>query len=116
MKKLLFASTLLLMAMGAITACSSNEDDPEDDNVINMLPQTRSINLTDEQKTFVKKNRDFSFNLFRTVNQYAKKGNSILLSPISVTYMLGMLNDGADGQTAKEIASMLGLANSARNY
>ena len=33
---------------------------------------------------------------------------SSIISPISVTYLLGMLNDGASGNTAKEITSVVG--------
>ena len=33
------------------------------------------------------------------------------MSPISVTYMLGMLNAGADGETRGQIMDVLGLGN-----
>ena len=72
------------------------------------LPKTRFIELTESQKDFVNKNTDFSFNLFRAINQMPEGQKSNIISPISVTYVLGMLNDGAAGNTAKEITSVLG--------
>ena len=75
--------------------------------VVQMLPTTRAIELTQEQKTFVVKNNDFSFNLYRAINEADSKSSNIT-SPLSVTYVLGMLNDGAAGQTAKELTQVLG--------
>lgn len=78
-----------------------------DSMVIDMLPQTRAIELTQDQKAFVEKNNDFSFNLYRAINEADNKKSNIT-SPLSVTYVLGMLNDGAAGQTAKELTQVLG--------
>ena len=103
MKKLL----LYAMTVAVLTGCSSN-DDNENNEVVNMLPETRGIELTQEQREFVNKNTDFSFNLFRTISQMPEGQNSSIVSPISVTYVMGMLNDGAAGNTAKEITSVLG--------
>ena len=63
-----------------------------------------SISLTKEEKELVQQNNDFAFNLFRT----ARTGDSQMLSPLSITYALGMLNNGATGQTQEEINKALG--------
>lgn len=88
--------------------------DNSDDDVRYMLPETRTINLTESQKEMVKSNNDFSFNLLRSAysQQQAEngKGKSIFLSPVSATYMLGMLADGASGETLKEINDALGFS------
>ena len=55
-------------------------------------------------------NNDFACKLFRTINEQ-KKGSSIV-SPISVSYVLGMLNEGADGETRQQITDVLGLGGS----
>ena len=107
MKKLL----LLIPAVVALMGCSSDStgnDRDDGEMVIDMLPETRSIVLTQEQRAFVGKNTDFSFNLFRAISQMPKGKKSSIISPISVTYVLGMLNDGAAGNTAKEISSVVG--------
>lgn len=62
------------------------------------------IELTQEEKQLVEQNNNFAFDLFRKV---AGKENTIL-SPLSVTYALGMLNNGAAGQTQQEIGQVLG--------
>jgi TonB family C-terminal domain len=55
-------------------------------------------------------NNDFACKLFRTINEQ-KKGSTIV-SPISVSYLLGMLNEGADGETRRQITDVLGLGGS----
>ena len=91
---------------------SSKNNNSNDSMVIDMLPATRAINLTKEQKALAQKNNAFAFNLYRSIWQAEKKSN--ITSPISITYMMGMLNDGANGKTAQEIAQVLGF-NTNRN-
>ena len=55
-------------------------------------------------------NNDFACKLFCTINEQ-KKGSTIV-SPISVSYVLGMLNEGADGETRQQITDVLGLGGS----
>ena len=129
MKKVILNVGMALLAMGLLTACSSGNDvvevpdqpkqeqpkpdnpkedepenpDPEDSMVVDMLPQTRAIQLTEEQREFAKKNNDFTFNLYRAINDAQQERKSIVTSPLSVTYVMGMLNDGAAGKTEEEI-------------
>ena len=68
-------------------------------------PETpKLITLTDEEQELVKSNNDFAFNLF----QQANSGDDLILSPLSITYALGMMNNGAAGQTQQEINRVLG--------
>jgi len=62
------------------------------------------IQLTENEKKLVEQNNDFAFNLFRK----ARTGESKVLSPLSITYALGMLNNGAAGKTQQEIYNVLG--------
>ena len=105
----LFYATGACIAALCFASCNNNDDD-----VRYMLPKTRAIQLTEEQKDMVKSNNDFSFNLLRTAyNQRqatSEKGKSIFLSPTGVTYMLGMVANGASGETLKEINDALGFA------
>ena len=78
MKKLFFFAMTAAVLMG----CKSNEPG-EGERVIDMLPKTRSIELTQSQKDFVNKNTDFSFNLFRAINQMPEGQKSNIISPIS---------------------------------
>ena len=83
-------------------------DDGEkpDDNVAMFLPVTKPISLTEAQKDFVARSNDFSFNFYRAVNNRERSSN--ITSPLSVGYLLGMMNDGAQGQTSDEICRLLG--------
>lgn len=64
----------------------------------------KDIELTAEERTFVEQNSDFAFRLFRQ----ARTNASIVLSPLSITYALGMLNNGATGETQEQINKVLG--------
>lgn len=57
-------------------------------------------------------NIDFACNLFRSINKQIGGGKSIIVSPISVGYLLGMLHEGADGETRRQINKILGLGGS----
>ena len=62
------------------------------------------IKLTDEERQLVKSNNDFAVRLFRQ----ARDERSSIMSPLSITYALGMMNNGAAGQTQQEINDVLG--------
>ena len=62
------------------------------------------ISLTDQERQLVENNNDFAFRLFSK----ARGDESCIMSPLSVTYALGMMNNGAAGQTQKEICDVLG--------
>ncbi len=91
----------LLLVMLALTACK------DDGEVVYMLPEKKPIQLSAEQKQMRDNNNEFAWRLFQTMQE--QKGEvSTILSPISVTYMLGMLNAGATGTTRDEITATLG--------
>ncbi len=54
-------------------------------------------------------NNDFACNLFRTIYEQQHGNGSFIMSPISVGYLLGMLNAGAEGETQRQIIDVLGL-------
>lgn len=95
------------MLLSMLTACSDNGEE-----VVDMLPKLRPITLTAEQQQMRDNNNEFACRLFRTINEQKGGNGSLIVSPISVTYMLGMLNTGADGQTRQQIADVLGLGGS----
>jgi len=65
--------------------------------------------LAESQHKTSDKNSDFACNLFRTITGQGKGDRSTIVSPISVSYVLGMLNEGADGLTRQQITEVLGL-------
>ena len=64
----------------------------------------KEIEVTDGERQLIASNNDFAFNLFRK----ARGEESSVLSPLSITYALGMMNNGAAGQTQQEINQTLG--------
>ncbi|MBR2238293.1 MAG: hypothetical protein IJ887_10535 [Prevotella sp.] len=64
----------------------------------------KDITLTDEEEELVESNNDFAFRLF----QKARGDENSIMSPLSITYALGMMNNGAAGQTQQEINDVLG--------
>jgi len=66
--------------------------------------ELKDIQLTKTERQLVNSNNDFAFNLFRAI----KGKKSQLVSPLSITYALGMLNNGAVGETQRQINEVLG--------
>ena len=62
------------------------------------------ISLTDEEQALVRPVNDLGFNLFRKVGT----NENILLSPLGMTYALGLINNGAVGETRTQINRVLG--------
>ena len=69
---------------------------------------------TTTQGKIAEGNNNFACNLFRTIYEQKHGDRSFIMSPISVSYLLGMLNEGAEGQTQREITDVLGLDGSAQ--
>ena len=87
MKKIVLVILSILM----VSASFAQEEEP------------KTITLTDEERTLVQQNSDFAFNLFRKT----RDTENHVISPLSITYALGMLNNGAEGITREEICQVL---------
>jgi len=119
MKKSTIWVAVALMMTTAVAGCStdnSGEEEPalivdpvvtpeEGDTALsNENNELKFIELTRTEQQLVNSNNDFAFNLFRQVSS----DKSEIVSPISITYALGMLNNGATGQTQAQINNVLG--------
>lgn len=67
---------------------------------------------TSRQGKMADSNNDFACNLFRSICEQKGGDTSTIVSPISVSYVLGMLNEGAGGETRRQITDVLGLGGS----
>lgn len=115
MKNLIFLATIALL--GIATSCKSTNTNTTTDNATNEKAKTekpmnddnelKDIQLTESERQLVSSNNDFAFKLFRAI----KDDESKLVSPLSITYALGMLNNGAVGATQQEINKVLGFGN-----
>ena len=124
MKTKSFMLASLMLAAVALTGCGSDdvlaivpEEPPVEEPTEQQTPEepteepvvSHIVELTAAQKTAVQKNNEFAFNFFRAISQSPNlKGKSFMVSPLSLTYALGMVNAGATGQTSQEITSLLG--------
>ena len=66
------------------------------------------FNNTKEQTIFANDNNQFTLNFLKTVNETGQSGKSFIYSLLSITYVLGMVNDAATGQTERELEETLG--------
>ena len=86
--------TLLAFAMTTLAFAAQAQD----------YQEPKRIQLTDEEQALVRSSVDFSFRLFKETRGDINQ----VISPLSVTYALGMLNNGAAGVTRQEICQTLG--------
>ena len=111
MKKNLFFGLAAMALSSLMLSCSSSEDEVsfgETKTIVNMLSESEPINLTPEQQVFAYDNNQFALNFLNTVNETDRSGKSFIYSPLSITYVLGMVNDAATGLTEKELEETLG--------
>ena len=78
-----------------------------DEGVTNENNPRVQVSLTDEEQALVTSVNNLGFNMFRKVGAE----ESILLSPLGMTYALGLINNGAAGETRKQINKVLGCNN-----
>ena len=138
-KSSLWAAIALMMAL-TTAGCSKEDDalaDGEQPDVETptepekpeepQVPNPVDYLLTRSELEMVDQSNNFAFNFFREVtaeygivsprgcvppedyNEAVAMGNNIL-SPISIIYALGMLNNGATGETQQQINKVLGFA------
>ena len=105
-KKFFYLSMILAAALTMTTACSDNDNDSEGTGKAPLV----EISLSEQQKEYAAQTNQFALNLFGSVyNDANENDKNVALSPLSVAYVLGMLNEGADGTTGEEITKVLGL-------
>ena len=101
MKKI---QTIIVLAAAVLTGCNS-ESDSQQPTICPVAPT--SLQLTRAEQQMVTASNDFAFKLFSEVQDGVK---SQIVSPLSITFALGMLNNGAAGETQKQINDVLGFA------
>ena len=98
---------LAVLAVSFFAAgCDLDDTVPEDE-----LIERQDIPLTRSQLEFVRSNNRFAIDLFKQTAAL-ENGSSMLISPLSVTFALGMVDNGASGETRDEINKALGYGGS----
>ena len=95
----------------AFTACSNDNSEEGANEQPEQTGEFADIPLTAQQKKQVPVLNDFALKLAR---QMAVENKSFVVSPLSVAFLLGMLDEGAEGETQAEIARTLGLGDASR--
>ena len=111
MKKSLLSAFILIATSSFMLSCSSSSATEEEDlgeskKIVNMLSEPQPIQMT--QKVFAYDNNQFTLNFLKTVNEVDQSGKSFIYSPLSITYVLSMVNDAATGKTEEELEQTLG--------
>ena len=111
--------TVILMTALLVYASDGNfpnvRESPVNEGNASAVSQSEmpdGITSTDSQDEHFNNDNDFAYNLFRTIYERNGGESSINVSPISVGYLLGMLHEGADGETRRQINNVLGLGGS----
>jgi serpin B len=114
----IFSTLCIVVLMTGLLAFASNgnhlnnSEQSEKQDIASTESQVEMPNdnpMTASPVGMLDNNNDFACNLFRTINEQKGGGKSTIVSPISVSYVLGMLNEGADGETRRQITDVLGL-------
>ena len=111
MKKTFKNIAMIATALLALSACSSTKkvSDNKSNDMTSMTTEEDDIDpefmvLSDAQYDLVKRNNQFALNLFSEV----KGLGSSVISPMSVTYLMAMLANGAEASTREEIMATIG--------
>lgn len=102
MRKNFLPVAFAVMTMAGVTSCYGDNDG---DDVKKYAPGT--LSLSAEQTAMSVNQNSFAWRMFDVVNTKSDGGNTVV-SPLSMVYCLGMVNNGAAVETSKEITSALG--------
>lgn len=108
MTKLLMLSGTIMLATSCSTAnksVSSEEASSPQTNKEYENMDAEYLTLTDAQDSIIAKNNAFAVKLF----EKTAKMQSTVISPVSVSYLMAMLANGANGQTKADIMKALQL-------
>lgn len=112
MKKVTMTLAMMAMMMGLASCGTTKNADNSKKNQQDDLVASREdglmddnyLILSDAQRDIIENNNAFALNLFSQMKGFDSK----VVSPMSVSYLMGMLANGADGQTRLEIMKAIG--------
>lgn len=112
MKKVTMTLAMMAMMMGLASCGTTKNADNSKNNQQDDLVASREdglmddnyLILSDAQRDIIENNNAFALNLFSQMKGFDSK----VVSPMSVSYLMDMLANGADGQTRQEIMKAIG--------
>ena len=107
MKKLLLI--LAAASFGCFMVCCNQQVKTDPNDIEDSLPDPEPIEMSEQQMdSLVAENNLFSLKLIKAMNDADRSGKSFIYSPLSITYVLSMVNDAAEGTTEQELEQVLG--------
>ena len=94
-----YISFILVFLISVITVSSCEQSDPIEKEPKKIVPHKKSAEI-------IEAGRAFGFELFREINSLSDEEN-IMISPLSVSYALGMTYNGAAGTTLEAFDEVL---------
>lgn len=88
-----------------MTGCS------DDDGGSNVAKERKDIALSRAEEQLADESTDFAFRFFQQVNKSETEKPNWMVSPLSASMTLGMISNGASGNTLEEIKTALGFSN-----
>lgn len=108
----MFSAALMMMAAMTMTSCSGSKKIYGGSNVGESSDMGKNeedldnsyLVLSEKQHDVINKNNEFALRLFDKISGQSSQ----VVSPMSVAYLMGMLANGADGNTQQEILKAIG--------
>ena len=97
----------LAIGLAVFAACNTDSINQGQEPVIDPVYPPTELKLTRAEQELVDSSNVFAFDLFRQITG-SDCTKSYIVSPLSITYALGMLNNGAAGNTQAQINEVLG--------
>ena len=102
-------ASMILCSCGSSKSAQTENKQPVDTSIGTSSDDENTIDagfgiLSDSEREIVKKNNTFALNLNRQLSGMESK----VVSPMSITYLMGMLANGANGNTQQEILKAIG--------
>ena len=102
-------ASMILCSCGSSKSAQTENKQPVDTSIVTSSDDENTIDagfgiLSDSEREIVKKNNAFALNLYRQLSGMESK----VVSPMSITYLMGMLANGANGNTQQEILKAIG--------
>ena len=96
---------MIILSIMAVLFCTQCQGVNRDDTDNTYKP----LELSTKSSTFIRQGNTFTFEFIDRINRNEEKeGNDYIISPLSMQFLLGMILDGAQGETAAEICKVLG--------
>jgi len=100
MHKTIVLSVLIIIALLGLQCSKSTDSGPTN-------PDPTPINLDAAEKEVLQSSNLFGFKLFKNIEEATPAGENIFISPLSASYALGMVWNGAVGETRQAMGTAL---------